>query len=957
MRVEQGVSTRFDRYEDRPANDIGMDNLRVPGNEVVARHATGREALAAAADRQQRPPAPTYQRLLQTAGDHSRMPRAPTPPPATGGPQTGPHSVQFHGLTVNLRSSLMPANPTPEQATRFGIADTLYRPASAASGVTSSYLNQDDMANNPRVQAVAQGRPIESGCLGCTLKVMQGAAASTRQANLLDSANAVGKAYAQGGRARTAVLSSIRNLQGDGKWSGDSRELPGYIRHPGTAGISRGTALLADLERHFATPYNPQGEMMGHPNTFALIGLSLSNAPASAFSVERPGHAISVQRLHADGDYRNDAYTLYDSAQGAFRYDNFGQMAYALSHYYDAAYPGLGGFTSASTSYYAMQNVLQHPFARANLGAVGGSYGMVPLPVPLPPDFMSDHDRPLHAPVPSLTPPRVDLPPPPEFDRPGPSGYQPRPRDELKRSVDTEGERQPIALYRPSVLTPADLKKLGGFSAEQTPLGKINLDMHNFDVATHPSVIDGAGYLGTFRKLETAQQNPALADAKNGYIYAVAPTPNMVDVNASLGTHARRTDAGEVAAMGRIDYTQIRGWQKMENGKLGKFTPNPDYRWDVYDQTRTAAAQPQLARFPADSKVSGDSAQRPLAAQQSHDNTSSRAPSQDPDLAQASFYNHALEKIGYLNDTQLSGRDHRGPVKVISHNGAYGILQANVHTPAGQVFSTSGQDSTDVTVVNYSADVSGFANFRMGDDGRFHTSVLGQDEVIRVGGNGYLYLDRAPKDPNSTNGVFRYENNRLIHQEDGKVLTYSHEGYAYVSSSSYDSSYSQWKLTDDSNTSYTPPRNLHSYGASSAGSPHVQYEFDRDPDSALPAGLTYFATHIPGAAASYENTGAFMREAAPDQQRQTADWLRHNNAALLFKDGFYLTATSGDTLEVRNLQGNTVATIQTDGTSGDHAAGIKSDYSIPDPTWARLQNEQARREKFEQLSKTAYSTR
>ncbi len=52
--------------------------------------------------------------------------------------------------------------------------------------------------------------------------------------------------------------------------------------------------------------------------------------------------------------------------------------------------------------------------------------------------------------------------------------------------------------------------------------------------------------------------------------------------------------------------------------------------------------------------------------------------------------------------------------------------------------------------------MGGYHTFRMGDDGRFHTNLLGEDEVLRVGGNGYLYLDYAPKDPYSKNGVFRY---------------------------------------------------------------------------------------------------------------------------------------------------------------------------------------------------------
>lgn len=190
----------------------------------------------------------------------------------------------------------------------------------------------------------------------------------------------------------------------------------------------------------------------------------------------------------------------------------------------------------------------------------------------------------------------------------------------------------------------------------------------------------------------------------------------------------------------------------------------------------------------------------------------------------------------------------------------------------------------------------------------------------------------------------------------GKVLTYSHAGYAYVSSGAYDSDYSQWKLTDGTNRSYTPPKSIYAYHDSSAGSAQTQYAFDKDPDSALPSGATYFATRVPGGPSSYPGSNAFVRGGAQEQQ-QAADWLNRNNAALLFKDGFYLTATGEHTLELRNLQGNTVRTIQINSGPDGDASDIKSDYSVSDQTWVRLQREQDNRERFEeQRTKSDAST-
>lgn len=937
---------------DSPVRDQAARPLSEPASGALPQ----REAIDAVRDitrRESAIPLPTNERIRQTAtGAESRTPRSPTPPPPNS--QTLPHgatSTEFFGLTIHLRQSLMPANPTPEQATRFGIADTLYRPSSAASGVTSSYLHQTDMESNPRVQAAAQGGRIESGCLGSTLQVMRGAATNTRQGNLFDAANAIGTIYSKGGAARNSLLASIRNLQGSGQWSGDTRELPGYTRHPGRSGLRGGEQLVSDLEDHFATPYNPQGDRMGYPNTFALVGLSLGNAPSGTFSVDAPAHALSVQRLHSNGEYRNDAYTLYDPSQGAFRYANFGQLTYGLSHYIDAAYPGLGGFTSASTSYYAMQNVRQHALGNQRLGDVGGSYGVPPLSVPQLANSGAANYLPPQIPVPTLTPPRVDLPPLPSFDQPGPSGYQPPPRDEFKRSTGDQQALQPMALYRPSSVTPDDLKKLRGFDTEHTPVGQINLNLHDFDTAENPGQVDGSGYLGTFRKLETAQQNRLLADSKDGYVYAVAPTPNMVDVAPTLGANARNADRGEVAAMGRIDYTQIRGWQKIENGKPGEFTPNPDYRWDIYDQTRIAGAQPQLARFNANDTGWADAAHQPFVTAQTNDGKTAYLPRQDTDLAHASFYNHALEKIAYLNDRQDEGKDYRGPVKLVSHDGAYGTLQGNLYLASNEHRTPGTDGSSDVTVVN-SDHQPGIHTFSMDGDGRFHAQIFGKEAVVRVGGNGYLYLGEVPSDPQSTNGVFRYDDNkRLIHAEDGKVLTYSHAGYAYVSSDAYDSNYSIWKLTDgDNNKSYSPPKSIHEYRDRTAGSARTQFDFDRDPDSALPFGVTRFATSLPGAKSDFDSANSFLRGSAADQQA-AADWLNGHTSALLLKDGFYVTATGEHTLDIRNLQGNTVKTLHLDATSNDDHSDIGSDYSVPSQTWAHLQQEHERYMRFQDLNK------
>src|SRR6202012_3794415 len=132
--------------------------------------------------------------------------------------------------------------------------------------------------------------------------------------------------------------------------------------------------------------------------------------------------------------------------------------------------------------------------------------------------------------------------------------------DELKRAVVPLVNLKPSALYRPSTMTPGEVAAQNGFQCERTALRNVSLDQHDFDVASKPYLIDSAGYLGTFSNERTAIAR-LRGDVSDGYIYYVAPTPNMLDVNASLGSRSRVPEHFEIAAMGRIGYTQIRGWR------------------------------------------------------------------------------------------------------------------------------------------------------------------------------------------------------------------------------------------------------------------------------------------------------------------------------------------------------------------------------------------------------------
>ncbi|WP_164708066.1 enterotoxin A family protein [Paraburkholderia phosphatilytica] len=129
-----------------------------------------------------------------------------------------------------------------------------------------------------------------------------------------------------------------------------------------------------------------------------------------------------------------------------------------------------------------------------------------------------------------------------------------------KRSTDDTGTSNPRILYRPSAITPAELEQRGGFSTEQALLRDVNLSTHNFDVANHKGLADSAGFLVTFAAPAAAIDRMKYPPQGDRYLYLAAPSPNMVDVNGSLGLFASGRDNHEFAAMGRIEYTQIYDW-------------------------------------------------------------------------------------------------------------------------------------------------------------------------------------------------------------------------------------------------------------------------------------------------------------------------------------------------------------------------------------------------------------
>lgn len=387
--------------------------------------------------------------------------------------------------------------------------------------------------------------------------------------------------------------------------------------------------------------------------------------------------------------------------------------------------------------------------------------------------------------------------------------------------------------------------------------------------------------------------------------------------------------------MGRISFAQIRGWQKVENGKLGDYVANPDYRWDVYDRTRTSGAQPQLARFSPDDPAWADADHRAFVTPFQQDGKTLYRPNENPALAQARFYQHANADIQQRVSDQANHLDYRGPVtiKPVWNN-------SGADNPARLNFS-SGSASIDRSTASGDAD-----QFRMGDDGRIHMAS-DDSKVLRIDGQGNAYIGPVPEG-DSLNGVFGYEpkSGTLIHVEDGKLLT---EGAMastpYVAAPQGTNGImarQQWTLTHPSGNAVRPPVSLARFRNSTAGSADQLLRFYHDPDSALPRNTSHFVTSVPGVKSHTGDNFLFYPDhIAQGDAAAACKWLTGRNATWLFRDGFCAVASGPATLEVRTLGGTPVWRAQIDPATGRETYtmlqnGLSSNYVAPDETWQRV---------------------
>ncbi|OPB31161.1 cholera enterotoxin subunit A [Bartonella sp. AR 15-3] len=129
-------------------------------------------------------------------------------------------------------------------------------------------------------------------------------------------------------------------------------------------------------------------------------------------------------------------------------------------------------------------------------------------------------------------------------------------------------------VYRAAMESPEEIKREGGFiprgmdgTRPNQPPPDINLWNHVHGSETGMSR-HNSGYVSTStaRIIAINWVNEHLNH--NGYVYHIRATPNFIDVNASLLDYSPHPQESEMAALGRIHWNQVIGWERVRGELL-----------------------------------------------------------------------------------------------------------------------------------------------------------------------------------------------------------------------------------------------------------------------------------------------------------------------------------------------------------------------------------------------------
>lgn len=85
-----------------------------------------------------------------------------------------------------------------------------------------------------------------------------------------------------------------------------------------------------------------------------------------------------------------------------------------------------------------------------------------------------------------------------------------------------------------------------------------------------------SGYVSTSTSLRVAAQFVQAILDRDGFIYAIRPTPNMIDVAGTLRQFYSHGQEREVASLGPSHYSQVAQWREVRGGAEGPTVRNSD---------------------------------------------------------------------------------------------------------------------------------------------------------------------------------------------------------------------------------------------------------------------------------------------------------------------------------------------------------------------------------------------
>ncbi|PFH61609.1 putative enterotoxin [Ophiocordyceps unilateralis] len=169
----------------------------------------------------------------------------------------------------------------------------------------------------------------------------------------------------------------------------------------------------------------------------------------------------------------------------------------------------------------------------------------------------------------------------------------------------------PEFVYRGDGRSPEEIQAAGGFVPWGQPSTSEAYSIFNHEKGEERNV--NSVFVSTSAKFGVAR---IYASRNNGVVYRIRATPNMIDVEGTMGQHYDGAIEAEFAAMGGIRWDQVHSyWKASETSSFGdtdefgsldnadyelissQFEANGRYNVEKYGQSVASAGQPQLAGF------------------------------------------------------------------------------------------------------------------------------------------------------------------------------------------------------------------------------------------------------------------------------------------------------------------------------------------------------------------------